>query len=216
MGGRLEDDHFVAEVTVARPAADVWQSLVRVDEHGQPAWLGVWPRAAEFESTGAVTDVREGESMRVHKHSEPCRDSEILLAIDAREADTRVLVVQSSLPEWVHGSPETFVVGGDQIVADLVLYLERGVVVSRHSMPWAFPGFVACQVAAGLEVSWVMPGGYAERAGLEPGDLLISLGEAPVVTQLCLQALLRVHRSGRPLPITWVRGSELREGIATL
>ena len=65
--------------------------------------------------------------MRVHKHSEPCRDSEVALTLAPDGEHTVVTVTQSNLPDWVAASVATFVIGGQQIVADLILYIEQGV-----------------------------------------------------------------------------------------
>ena len=61
-----------------------------------------------------------------------------------------------------------------------------------------------------------MPGFYAEKAGLQPGDLLMTLGGAPVFTQLCLQAMMRVFKQGDEIEATWVRNNELRRGTSAL
>ena len=105
---------------------------------------------------------------------------------------------------------------GNQIIADLVLFLERGIVISRHSMPWAFAGLTTQETGTGLEVASVMPGTFAEKVGLKPGDLLMTLGGAPVFTQLCLQAMMRVFKSGDKLTAQWVRGREMHNGEAIL
>ena len=134
------------------------------------------------------------------------------MTLESVDNGTRILVVQSGFPAWVKESLESFSIGGDQIIADLILFLERGVEISRHSMPWAFIGCTAREVATGLEVTAVMPGFSAERIGLVCGDLLMTLGGAPVFTQLCLQAICRVLRPGEEIHATWVRGDEIQAG----
>ncbi len=161
-------------------------------------------------------EVEVPRRVRVHKDSEPCKDSEITLTLAPVNGSTRVVVVQSNLPDWVKSSVETFVIGGDQITADLILYLERGVQASRHSMPWAFAGVIAREVGTGLEVSAAIPGCFAERVGLQAGDLLITLGGAPLFTQLCLQTALRLLKAGDEIECSWVRGTEMQHGSDVL
>lgn len=125
-------------------------------------------------------------------------------------------VVQSGFPAWARASLESFTIGGNQIIADLLLYLDRGVLVARHSMPWAFAGFSAKEVGTGLEITAAFPGCFAEKAGLQEGDLLLTLNGAPVFTHEGLQGMLRVLEQGREIEATWVRGRELQRGTAPL
>lgn len=213
--GRYIEDRFEAEFVVAQPREQVWKSLEQRNER-EPAWLSAWPRLPGFETTGTVLEVDPPRRVRVHKTSEPCRGSEIAVTLESVDNGTRVLVVQSGFPAWVKDALEMFTIGGNQIVADLVLFLERGVQVSRHAMPWAFAGFGAREVPTGLEVTGATPGSFGEKVGLQAGDLLVTLGGAPVFTQLGLQALLRVLRSGDEVEASWVRGRELQRGSAIL
>ena len=106
------------------------------------------------------------------------------------------MVEQSNLPDWVQSAVDVFVMGGDQITADLILFLDRGVQVSRHSMPWAFAGLMVREVETGLEVAAAVPGSFADRVGLQEGDLVVTLGGAPLFTELGLQTALRFLKTG--------------------
>lgn len=212
--GRFVEDRFEAEFVIEEPLEQVWAALER-QKDGQPVWLSAWPRFGS-PTTGEVVEVDAPRLVRVHKHSEPCKDSEIAVTLESVDNGTRVLVVQSGFPAWVKDALESFTIGGNQIIADLTLYLTRGVEMSRHSMPWAFPGFTAHEVPTGLEVDAVLPGSFAEKAGLRSGDLLLTLAGAPVFTQLGLQAMLRVLAAGAEIEAVWVRGRELQQGTGTL
>src|ERR1700748_738944 len=59
--------------------------------------------------------------------------------------------------------------------------------------------------ANGLRVAEVVAGGPAERAGLRPGDLLVSAAGHPVAAAQDLQRLMFAEAIGKPLAITVMR-----------
>jgi S1-C subfamily serine protease len=68
--------------------------------------------------------------------------------------------------------------------------------------------------ASGLRVAEVVPGGPADRAGLRPGDLLITAAGQPVEKAQDLQRLMFDDAIGRPLAITVMRNGALVDVIA--
>jgi S1-C subfamily serine protease len=68
--------------------------------------------------------------------------------------------------------------------------------------------------ANGLRVTEVMPDGPAARAGLRPGDLLLSVAGQPVTGAQDLQKLMFSAAIGRPLAITVMRNGALVDVIA--
>jgi S1-C subfamily serine protease len=67
---------------------------------------------------------------------------------------------------------------------------------------------------SGLRVAEVVAGGPAAKAGLRPGDLLISAGGRPVQKAQDLQRLMFSEAIGQPLAITVMRNGALVDVIA--
>jgi S1-C subfamily serine protease len=67
---------------------------------------------------------------------------------------------------------------------------------------------------SGLRVAEVVAGGPADRAGLRPGDLLITAGGRPVQKAQDLQRLMFGEAIGQPLAITVMRNGALVDVIA--
>lgn len=67
------------------------------------------------------------------------------------------------------------------------------------------------QQAAGLMLLGLEPGAPAERDGLLPGDILLTIGGRSVEDGEALQLALGPAVVGKPTPIRLIRGGELRE-----
>ena len=80
--------------------------------------------------------------------------------------------------------------------------------------PLAVPWQERIGRANGLRVAEVVAGGPAERAGLRPGDLLISAAGHPVAAAQDLQRLMFEEAIGKPLAITVMRNGALVDVIA--
>jgi predicted metalloprotease with PDZ domain len=200
---------------VALPVEQTWESLAGAEPEpasGDPT--GWW--LPGFESAAEALEVEPHRRLRFRKVSEPCAGTEISITLETAETGTRVTVVQSGFGAWFDEAFEAMAIGWSHIVADLHLYLERGVHGRRHSRPWAGLGCALRSSDTGLEVVDVYPSGFAREAGLEPGDLLLAVGEAPVLVRRELETLMRVYRTGEKVEMTWVRGDEVRSGAAVL
>jgi S1-C subfamily serine protease len=66
----------------------------------------------------------------------------------------------------------------------------------------------------GLRVAELVADGPAERAGLRPGDILVSAAGKPVTNSQDLQRLMFAEAIGRPLEITVLRNGALVDVIA--
>ncbi|MDQ1516581.1 MAG: hypothetical protein QOE80_2411 [Actinomycetota bacterium] len=72
-------------------------------------------------------------------------------------------------------------------------------------------------LAAGLEVTSVVAGSPAARAGIRPEDLILTIDDVPVAAIGELQRLLSADRIGRPVKVSLVRNGEqlLAEAVPT-
>jgi S1-C subfamily serine protease len=68
--------------------------------------------------------------------------------------------------------------------------------------------------STGLRVASVVAGGPADRAGLRPGDLLLTAGGHEVAAAQDLQRLMFDEAIGHPLPVTVMRNGALVDVIA--
>lgn len=64
-----------------------------------------------------------------------------------------------------------------------------------------------CTVAQGAYIGRITPGGVASRAGLQPGDAIVSFANQSVTDALALEGMLAGVRSGGVLLLTYVRGN---------
>jgi hypothetical protein len=146
----------------------------------------------------------------------PCEGTEIVVTMEHEPTGTKVTVVQSGFDlDFFAAHLDLLAVGWSHIVADVALFLERGVRGGRHERPWAMLGCTFRTAAAGLEVDDVW-GGFAERAGLAPGDVLLTVAGAPLVEPRELATVMRVFSTGDDLEATWARGDELQRATAAL
>ena len=70
--------------------------------------------------------------------------------------------------------------------------------------------------ASNLKVETLEEGGYAQRAGLQPGDFLLALAGVPVFTRPELWVMLRQHEPGEKLEVEYGRNGERGGASAVL
>ena len=206
------EDRFEATFVIELPPAQVWSRLAAGRRGGTPPhwWL------AGFEGTGEELEVDEGHRLRVRKDSFPCEGTEIAVTLEATETGTTVTIVQSGFGAIFDVALDTLEIGWSHIVADFALHLEQGISTARHLLPWAPHGCRLRQHPSGLDVMAVDPGGFGERIGLQAGDLIVTVAEAPVVTRREFEAILRVFRPGDKVELGWVRMGQRLSGTAVL
>jgi uncharacterized protein YndB with AHSA1/START domain len=144
---------------------------------------------------------------------------EMLVRFERAGAGTRVSITHSGWGEDPESERERRTVerGSDETLADLLLYLSTGVPFPRHNRgERSHLGLTALEVPGGVEVRGVAPGGFAERLGLEPGDLLVELDGAGVFGLAELAFFAKLRAAGERAEARWVRGGALLRGAAVL
>jgi len=83
--------------------------------------------------------------------------------------------------------------------------------------PAPFPPPLALRLdqKTGMRIEQVVSGAPAARAGLRPGDLLVSANGEPVTNAQSLQRLMLGDAIGQPLALTVLRSDALVDVIAT-
>lgn len=111
----------------------------------------------------------------------------------------------------------SFARGWDEATTDLLAYDKTGVKLPRHiddkrasiaawpvRRPW------------GIELVEVFPGGFADQAGMKPGDLLLKLDRMGVYDVADLWAFTRARSAGEAVEAVYIHGGELRRGVGRI
>ncbi len=216
--------------TVAVPVARAWQAFT------EPAELTAWfaPSVARFEAEPggslefSVGDARaEGRieeielEQRIRWSQKPGMlpgTTEVTVVFEAVEHGTRIEITHAGFGEgrdWID-ELQAHSLGWDRCITDLTLYLERGIRRPRAHARRSRFGLVTLDTPAGIQVVEVVPGSFAERAGLAAGDLVLELDRAGVYDRSDLWLLAGEHGPGDEIEVVYARGRELLSGRASL
>ena len=166
---------------------------------------------------GVVLEVEPGRLLR-HREPHGPGDTEVTIRIQDVDNGTHISITHSGFgttDDW-EGQREATEHAWSQAIADLVVYLERGVVADRFVRGFLDPGVTIRETSAGLEVLKVTPGRFADRAGVRAGDLLLTVGGAAVYTTPELWALMGGRRPGEVLAVEYLRGRQRLVGSGAL
>ena len=213
------DDGFEATFVVATPRAEAWARLAAAG----PAFDAL-PKAREgqwwvpaIEAPADELEVKPEELLRVRKAIEPCKGTEITVTLEDEESGTRITIVQTGFGSGFASARPWLTAGWYQILADFVVFFERGVSLGRHASMWWGMGCDVEETAEGLVVRSVAANGYAASAGLQPGDLILQLMGAPVLTINDLSMITRgPFRTGVDAKVRYLRGNAVMTGSATV
>lgn len=218
-------DEFEATFVVDLAPDAVWEALTRRTRESDSDDAGtvhyVLPGFSSFEPLGmpgascTLVEMEAGRLLRVKKDHLPCAGTEIAVRLEEAKTGTRITVVQSGFGPFLDiVGRDTVFTHGHQIVADFRLYLERGLTVPGTA--WgANLGAEPRQTPIGLEIVAVHPSGFAEGAGMQPGDLLLTLRGIRVHDLQQLWTVLALTDIGASADATWARSREAMSGKAT-
>lgn len=210
---------------VACPVERAWRAFTEPDE------LSVWHGTAE------VFEPFEGGRVRFADPGHPPVEGTVEHVVLHRRLRWRVSVDRSVIEEsfeevaggtrvtiahrrgegdWPDHELEAITLGWNESLADLVLFLERGVRFPRHMTFKSLIGATTRNTPAGVEVVSVRRGTFADEVGLEPGDVLLQLGQAPIFDRSDLALIMREHAPGVELEAIFVRDSRVLQRAARL
>jgi uncharacterized protein YndB with AHSA1/START domain len=143
----------------------------------------------------------------------------VTVTFESVETGTRITIVQAGFgtgAAW-QDQLEGHRHGWARAIRDLVLYLETGVVSERFFTMWRCDlGMFLTETAAGVRVSEVAPGGWAEEAGVEIGDVILYVDGSPIFERPDLWVFQTGRRPGDRLDIEVARGGARVRGTGTL
>lgn len=134
------------------------------------------------------------------------------------ETGTSVTIVRSGFGEsddWLHHGAGRWL-GWQCVMADLEVFYRTGKVLGRfYATPFMAVGVHGFEDGGGLRVRGVVPDSFAAQAGIEEGDIIVSLGGAPVYGLAELWSLPRVLHGDTE--VTYLRGADIltRRGVLT-
>ena len=216
----IRDDGFEATFVVSTTRDEAWARL----EAAEPAAEGLGERRPgqwwipAIEAPADELEVEPGHRLVTRKAVQPCKGTEIVLTLTDEGSGTRITIVQSGFGDGFAEQRAWLAAGWYPILADLVIFFERGVSLGRHASMWSSIGCEVTETDEGLVVAGaVQDGGFSAQAGLQQGDLLVRLMGSPLTTIHDLAVLSRGPlRPGTEATVRFLRGTELRRGVGQI
>ena len=209
---------------IAVPVERVWRAFTDPDEIrlllGPPADAVDAPVHDPSETIRVI----EAEPLRLLRWAQERPDlpekAEFTVVFESREGGSRITVTRAGFGEDEVSEifSESNGLGWEHGFMDLVLYLETGQHVNRHydGCSLSSLGVMYAETDSGIEVRSVKPGCFGAEAGLERGDRLVRLGDAPVYTRSDIWQINERRAPGTELEVQFVRGRELMTGRGKL
>jgi uncharacterized protein YndB with AHSA1/START domain len=216
---------------MAIPVARVWQAFT--DPRHLEAWLTGTIATCDIRPGGQVAwepdeygqlvwDITDVEPERSLAYREgpgivPV-PTEVTVTFEATGTGTRLSITQSGFgpgDDW-QGRLDDLGLGWAQTLAAMELYLRTGVRYDRFFTFKSDVGVVVQEQLAGPQVLSVAAGSFAANAGVQRGDIILKIGEAPIFDRSDIWLFTREHEIGEDQQIVYVRDSELCRGQAAL
>ena len=202
---------------VAAPITRAW--LAFTDPQERDAWMAN-PYVERFEpaeiAIGAVEPLRRLRWSQRYGGLDGTYETTV--TFESVDDGTRIRIVRRGFGEsdaWRHYAHNT-ARGWDEMIADLALYLETAVRGARHFSFRSGLGATMLQSAAGVRITSVIPGGFAARAGMQAGDVLLRLNGASVVHLADVAFIGREREPGEIVEAEYVRGATVLRNSAPL
>jgi uncharacterized protein YndB with AHSA1/START domain len=202
---------------VAVPVSKAWTAFN--DPGERDAWMGSLPEGFE-PSEIRIGAVEPNRRLSWSQNQAPGLEGwyETSVTFEEESSGTRITIVRSGFGDseaWRHYAGNT-ARGWDEMIHDLILYLETGVRGSRHLPFRCSLGATILECGRGVRITHVVPGSFAAKAGIQAGDLLLRLNGAAVLDRSDVCFIEREHRAGETIDTDYVRGNEVLSGRAPL
>jgi uncharacterized protein YndB with AHSA1/START domain len=229
----MSDDlgKFEKTFDVAIPVARVWSAFT--DKEHLEAWLTGTIATCDVRPGGQIAweaddygqllwDITDVEPERSLTYREgpgilPV-PTEVTVTFEATGTGTRLSITQSGFgpgDDW-QAQLDNVGLGWAQTLAAMELYLRTGVRYDRFFTFRSDVGLVVHEQLAGPQVLSVAPGSFADNAGVQQGDIIVQIGDAPIFDRSDIWLFTREHEIGEDHKIVYVRDSELCRGTAAL
>ncbi|RSM77328.1 PDZ domain-containing protein [Kibdelosporangium aridum] len=145
-------------------------------------------------------------------------ESEVTVTFEEQGSGTRITVTQAGFGEGEDWQThlDNVGLGWVQTLAALDLYLRTGVRYDRFFTFQSGLGMLTDDLLAGPVVLSVDDGAFAAKAGIQPGDIILKLGGAPVFSRSDLWMFTREHPIGTEIDVTYAREGEILTARAAL
>lgn len=216
------DDGFSATFNIDKLPRHVWESMRLPGADDAHCRIPGFPSiGADPNEPGCLVCVLETDPerlLRCRKEDMPCAGTEIVIRLDPANASgwpTLVSISQTGFGPMLDTMRDVFETHWHQIVADFRLYLERQVIAPGTA--WgADLGALSVQTPIGLELTQVTNDAFADRCGMQTGDLLLTLNGIRIHDIAQLWTVLALAEPGTQTHASWVRGDQAIEGTAAL
>jgi hypothetical protein len=203
---------------VSLPVERAWAAFLET-ERPEP-WNRALTADAYYAGGGIEVEVEEEQPGERLRWSETAGDDRVEMEVTFTAVDTgtSITITRSGFgggDAWL-GLHSARWLGWVQAMHDYALSAEHGVEPVRHFRWRTDSGMLVVEAAAGLRVVAVDRGGWAESAGLQPGDVLLAIAGAPVYELSDLWTLHGVLEPERVVSVDAVRGGVAVAGEAPI